>query len=53
MAWAGIVLRKIGQDKLDFITEMSNSKEKTDLEIVKRYLDNAAIENQENILGGK
>lgn len=51
MAWAGIVLKKHGQDRVDFLNEMSVSPEKVDLEVVKRYLENAAIEMQETILG--
>lgn len=52
-AWAGIVLKKYGQDRLDFLEEMSRSTEKVDLEQVKRYLENAAIEMQEVVLGEK
>ena len=51
MAWAGIVLKKYGQDRVDFLNEMSKSQEKVDLDQVKRYLENAERELKPCIIG--
>lgn len=51
--WSEIVVKKIGQDRLDFLKQMSQSTEKVDLEVVKRYLENAELEMAESVIGGK
>lgn len=53
MTWAQIVQIKFGQDRVDFLTELSKSLDKVDLDVVKRYLENAAEEIKPVIVGEK
>lgn len=51
--WSQMVINKIGSDRYDFLNQMGNSTEKVDLEVVKRYLENAQEEIRPQVFGAK